>query len=645
MRFIVRRLGFYAVAAWVAVTVNFFIPRAMPGNAVDTMMAKYPNLLPAAQKALDVEFGVGHQGSLMHQYWVYLGDLFHGNLGLSVNLYPATVTSILAQTIPWTLVLIGTATLIAFALGTLLGILAAWRRGGWLDSGLPAFTFLQAMPYFFLALLAIQLFSLHWRVFPIGQGYTLGLLPGWNWPFIESATYHSILPALTIIVTSMAGWMLQMRNVMITTLGEDYVLAAQAKGLSSRRVMMTYAARNAILPNIAGFALAIGFVVAGALVMEIVFSYPGVGLTLYNAVTSDDYPLTQGIFLVISFAVLGACLVADTVYVLADPRARTRAARDDGRASARSGDPALQASRPSPLAPAQGEDRRRHPRGLRADRDHRPDDRALRPVGDDAQVVALPPSLHHLLGTTASGQDVLSQLLVGSRSTVVLALMTGVIATVLAVLFGVTAGFVGGATDDVLSLVINVFLVLPALPLLIVLLGYLPPSAGELPIAIVLSGLGWPWGARVLRAQTLTLRKRDYVLAARESGERTWRILLFEILPNEVSLIAASFVGVVLYAILTSVTLAFIGVSSFSGWSLGTMLYWAEGQSAIQIGAWWWYAPPGLTAALLGMSLVLLNFGLDELGNPRLRDTGRRRLARPRLARDGSDPGRARGTA
>ena len=133
MRFIVRRLGFYAVAAWVAVTVNFFIPRAMPGNAVDTMMAKYPNLLPAAQKALEVEFGVGHQGSLLHQYWVYLGDLFHGNLGLSVNLYPATVTSILAQTIPWTLALVGTATLISFVLGTLLGILAAWRRGGWLD--------------------------------------------------------------------------------------------------------------------------------------------------------------------------------------------------------------------------------------------------------------------------------------------------------------------------------------------------------------------------------------------------------------------------------------------------------------------------------------------------------------------------------
>jgi peptide/nickel transport system permease protein len=248
------------------------------------------------------------------------------------------------------------------------------------------------------------------------------------------------------------------------------------------------------------------------------------------------------------------------------------------------------------------------------------------PSATTTQVMPLPPNLHHLLGTTASGQDVLSQLLVGLRSTVVLGLLTGVIATVLAVAFGLTAGFLGGFADEALSLVTNVFLVLPALPLLIVLLGYLPASSGQLPTAIVLSALGWPWGARVIRAQTLTLRKRDYIAAARESGERTWRIVVFEILPNVVSLIAASFVGVVLYAILTSVALAFIGVSSFSGWSLGTMLYWAEGQSAIQIGAWWWYVPPGVAAALLGMSLVLLNFGLDELGNPRLRDTGRRKI-------------------
>jgi peptide/nickel transport system permease protein len=326
VQFLVRRLGFYVVAAWAAVTVNFFIPRAMPGTAVETMMAKFPDLQPGAAKALEAEFGVGHQGSLLHQYWVYLGNIAHLNLGTSVSLYPDKVTSVLASTVPWTLALVGTATIISFVLGTLLGVFAAWRRGGWLDQAMPGFMFLQATPYFFLALLMIEFFSLDWHIFPVSGGYTLGLSPGWNLTFIGSAIWHSLLPALTIIATSMAGWMLQMRNVTITTIGEDYVLAAQAKGLSSRRVIFTYAARNAILPNIAGFALAIGFVVAGALVMEIVFSYPGVGLTLYNAVTADDYPLTQGIFLVISFAVLLACMLADVVYVFADPRARTRQA-------------------------------------------------------------------------------------------------------------------------------------------------------------------------------------------------------------------------------------------------------------------------------------------------------------------------------
>jgi peptide/nickel transport system permease protein len=324
--FIARRLGFYAIAAWVAISVNFVIPRLMPGNAVDTMLTKYPSLSASSLAALKAEFGAHEHGSIVSQYFTYLGNVVHGNLGESVNLYPAKVTTVLGQTLPWTIMLIGVATLIAFCLGTLLGTLAAWRRGGWMDRTLPAFTFLQATPYFFLALLVIQVFAVNWGLFPTGQGYDLGLSPGWNWTFIDSAISHSILPALTIVVTSMAGWMLQMRNVMITTIAEDYVLVAQAKGLSPRRVMFTYGARNAILPNIAGFALSLGFVVAGALVMEIVFSYPGIGLTLYNAVTSNDYPMLQGIFLVISLAVLLACLLADVIYVVADPRTRRRAA-------------------------------------------------------------------------------------------------------------------------------------------------------------------------------------------------------------------------------------------------------------------------------------------------------------------------------
>jgi peptide/nickel transport system permease protein len=232
-----------------------------------------------------------------------------------------------------------------------------------------------------------------------------------------------------------------------------------------------------------------------------------------------------------------------------------------------------------------------------------------------------PPDAAHLLGTTQSGQDVFSQLLVGIRLTLELALIVGVVATVLSVVVGVAAAYLGGVWDEVLSLATNVFLVIPALPLLIILLGYLPQK-GQTATVLVLAGLGWPWGARLIRAQTMAIRGRDFVAASRETGEPTWRILAFEIVPNEVSLIAASFVNTVLYAIGASVALAFLGLADLTSWSLGTMLYWAESQQALQIGAWWWFVPPGLAVALMGTALVLLNSGIDELGNPRLRDAG-----------------------
>jgi peptide/nickel transport system permease protein len=298
----------------------------MPGNAVQSVMAKFPNLQPSAYKALEALLGVGHPGSIWSQYVSYLNEIFHFNFGTDVSQYPASVSSLLVQTLPWTIILVGTATVIAFLIGTVLGIVAGWRHGGTLDRVLPGLMFLQAIPYFFFALILIELFAIRWHVFPTGQGYDNGLIPGWHWDFISSALYHSLLPALTIVLTSIAGWMLQMRNVMITTIGEDYVIAAQAKGLPNRRVIYTYAARNALLPQLQGFGLAVGFVVSGAIVMEIVFGYPGIGLLLLNAVTSNDYPLMQAIFLVITFAVLLANLVVDMIIVVADPRARTREA-------------------------------------------------------------------------------------------------------------------------------------------------------------------------------------------------------------------------------------------------------------------------------------------------------------------------------
>jgi peptide/nickel transport system permease protein len=230
------------------------------------------------------------------------------------------------------------------------------------------------------------------------------------------------------------------------------------------------------------------------------------------------------------------------------------------------------------------------------------------------------PSAQHLFGTTQEGQDVLSQVLTGIRLTLELALLVGVIVTVVSVLVGVTSAFLGGIWDDILSLITNVFLVIPPLPLLIVLLGYLS-SQGQGPTIIVLSLLGWPWGARVIRAQTLAIRGRDFIDASRETGEKSWRIIVFELIPNEISLIAASFVNTVLYAIGASVALAFVGLTNINSWSLGTILYWAQTDSALQGNAWWWFVPAGLSVALIGTSLVLLNSGLDELGSPRLRAT------------------------
>jgi len=287
-------------------------------------MSKFPNLQPSAYKALEALLGVGHPGSLWDQYWAYLDNVFHFNFGTDVTNYPASVASLLAQTIPWTITLVGTATVIAFLIGTVLGVVAGWRHGGWLDRVLPGLMFFQAVPYFFLALILLELLAVRGHLLPVGQGYSGGLVPGWHWDFLGSAVYHSLLPAFTIVIASVAGWMLQMRNVMITTIGEDYMLAAQAKGLSNRRVMFSYAARNALLPQLQGFGLAVGFVVSGAIIMEIVFSYPGIGLLLLNAVTSNDFPLMQAVFLVITFAVLLANLIVDLIIVAVDPRARAR---------------------------------------------------------------------------------------------------------------------------------------------------------------------------------------------------------------------------------------------------------------------------------------------------------------------------------
>ncbi|NES13576.1 MULTISPECIES: ABC transporter permease [Micromonospora] len=235
------------------------------------------------------------------------------------------------------------------------------------------------------------------------------------------------------------------------------------------------------------------------------------------------------------------------------------------------------------------------------------------------------PSARHWFGTTHLGQDIFSQILVGTRSVMVVGLVAGLLATILSILIGVTAGYLGGAADEGLSALSNVFLVIPALPLIIIVTSIVEQASDTL-VALIIGFTSWAWGARVLRAQTLSLRRRDYVEAARATGERTGRIILFEILPNLTAIIASGFVGTVIFAVMSEITLAFIGISSVSSWNWGTILFWAQGQQALAQGAWWWFVPAGLAIALLGTALALINFGIDEFVSPRLRSGGRTRI-------------------
>ena len=267
-------------------------------------------------------FGLDVESSIWQQYVDYWGLLLRGDLGVSFMTFPTPVLDVIRQSLPWTIGLVGIATVISFIIGTLIGTAIGWRRGTWADGLLPVSTFFSSVPYFWLGLIAIAIFSVTLGWFPANGSYDRSMVPVLSWEFIGSVIRYGTLPALTVVISSIAGWILGMRNMMVTVSSEDYVTVAQAKGLPERVVVFGYAARNAVLPQVSSFALSLGFIVGGTLIMEMVFSYQGIGYVLYQAVANHDYPLMQGCFLVITLSVLVANMFADVVYATLDPRTR-----------------------------------------------------------------------------------------------------------------------------------------------------------------------------------------------------------------------------------------------------------------------------------------------------------------------------------
>jgi len=327
MRWFVRRLFFYVFAVWVALTVNFLLPRLMPGDPMAGLLQHLSPAQLAANPGLVQTYEAmlgGGKHSLWQDYVTYLGRIVHFDFGLSTSNYPTPVSEVVGRTLPYSIFLVGVAFLVAFGIGTVVGMAAAWRRGGFVDSVfVPAFMVIGAFPAFFIALLGLYLFGLELGWFPIQHAYDNGVSPGLNTAFLSSALRHSELPILCVVAAYTGGWVLNMRTVMINTIGEDYVGMAHAKGLRDRRVMTRYAGRNAILPPLNGFAALFASAVGGLVFVEYVFSYPGAGYTLQQAVLGNDYPLSQAILVVLSVCVIGANLIMDVLNFVLDPRLRT----------------------------------------------------------------------------------------------------------------------------------------------------------------------------------------------------------------------------------------------------------------------------------------------------------------------------------
>jgi peptide/nickel transport system permease protein len=328
VRYLLRRFGFFVLTLWAALTLNFFIPRFMPGSPLQALRDRTHNKLsPAALQDMLTAFGFKPQQNIFVQYVDYLRDMLTGHWGVSIGTnLGEPVSTIVGQALPWTLGLVGLTTVFAFLLGSLVGTIAGWRRGGVVDSVLPSvFVVTSALPYFWVGLLLILVFSV-WTngAVPADFSYDIAVQPSWSPAFIGNVLAHAVLPAATILITAIGGWILTMRNNMITTLAEDYVRMGRAKGLSNRTIMMNYAARNAFLPNLSGFAMSLGFVIAGAILVEYVFNYQGLGYLLYNSVQNTDYPLMQVLFMLFTVAVLIAVFTCDIVIAWLDPRARAK---------------------------------------------------------------------------------------------------------------------------------------------------------------------------------------------------------------------------------------------------------------------------------------------------------------------------------
>ena len=324
--FVLKRVGLLLLIIWSAATLNFFIPKITPRNPLREkllMEASRSGYIPPGfdemVKAYEVKFGLDQP--LWLQYARYLGDMARLDLGYSISNFPKTVGSLIGEALPWTVGLLVVTTTLAFLLGSLLGALLAWPRSpAWLNYLVPPLLTLSAVPFYLLGLILIYFVAFQWKWLPLGGGYSIGSVPSLTIPFILDILKHAILPALAIVLANTGGWAIGMRGMMVTVQGEDYMTFAEAKGLKNWRLFYKYAVRNALLPQVTGLALSFSYIVSGAVLVELVFGYPGIGSLLARAIQQLDYFTIYGVVFILIVAIGVAMFVMDMIYPLLDPR-------------------------------------------------------------------------------------------------------------------------------------------------------------------------------------------------------------------------------------------------------------------------------------------------------------------------------------
>ena len=669
----------------VVIVFNFFLFRILPGDPARALVAK-GRMKPDTMERVRTQFGLDKPvwlnaeelkegdiaGALDSQFTAYVRNLFQGNLGVSfVN--KLEVSEILKDRVWKTFILLFTGEIVAIFLGSTLGVIASWKRGSFIDLGiLLGGLFTWSIPTFFFGIILVLVAR---GTLPTGMMVTVGLKPEDGLVYWKDVARHLILPTIALGIGFISSYMMVMRSSIIEVLSEDYILAAKAKGLNNIQILRDHALKNAMLPMITLLALSLAFTVGGAIQIETVFSWPGIGRLIFDSVGKQDYPVLQGAFLLIAVSVIIANFLADVFYSLLDPRVKIEASQAGAQVNLIRTllklPHSLLATGISILGffSTLGSVLRRIPEAFIRFTEgikripkavghsigrilaavstalqtfkrrpmsmvgllmltsmiliaifaplvvpYSPEELATLRV--TAKDILTPPDAEHLLGTDDAGKDVLSQLIYGARISIIVGFSASFMSLIIGTLVGMVAGYFGGRLDTLLMRLVDFLMVIPTLPLMMVIISFWGRGLDK--IILVIGLLYWTYMARLVRSQVLSIKERHYVLRARALGASDFRIILRHIFPQVLPLIIAQGVLDTSSAIIAESSLAFLGLGDPTQVSWGMMLNFAFAR-AISKEAWWFLLPPGFAIVWVSLALVLIGTALEEIFNPRLK--------------------------